>query len=136
VAPRSFRLPYAGMTNGGAQNRQAARALLTVASARVADFLPGCELCAAFDAEVVAPPLRDTAHAGALWGPGSDVLGYDTAQSTDHGWGPRLSVFAAQRHVAATRATLDAGLPFRGRPMRYGWDEVAVAHHVRVATLG
>jgi hypothetical protein len=104
----------------------------------VADFLPGRELCAAFHAEVVAPLLRNTPHAAALWGPGSDVLGYDTAQSTDHGWGLRLSVFVAERHVAATGATLDAGLPetFRGWPVRYGWDEVAVAHHVRVATLG
>jgi hypothetical protein len=101
----------------------------------MADFVPGQVLCAAFHAEVVAPLLSGIPHAAALWGTGSDVLGYDTAQSTDHGWGPHVQVFVAD--VPAARAILDDGLPstFRGWPVRYGWDAVPVQHHVRVATL-
>ena len=88
-------------------------------------------------AEVVGPLLRDVPHAAALWGTGSDVLGYDTAQSADHGWGPRMQVFVAESDVVGARAVLEARLPttFRGWPVRYGWDAVPVQHHVRVATL-
>ena len=103
----------------------------------MADFVPGQVLCAAFHAEVVAPLLDGMPHAAALWGTGSDVLGYDTVQSTDHGWGPHAQVFVAAADVAAARAAIAAGLPatFRGWPVRYGSDRVAVQHHVRVATL-
>ena len=78
-------------------------------------------------AEVVAPPVRGTAHAAALGGTGSDVLGYDTALSTDHGWGPRMQVFVAGSDVVGARAVLEADLPWRfaGWPVRYGWDDVA-----------
>ena len=103
----------------------------------MAEFVPGQVLCAAFHAEVVAPLLDGMPHAAALWGTGSDVLGYDTVQSTDHGWGPHAQVFVAATDVAAARAAIAAGLPatFRGWPVRYGSDRVAVQHHVRVATL-
>lgn len=37
--------------------------------------------------------MPDLAHSAALLGYGSDVLGYDTERSTDHGWGPRLILF-------------------------------------------
>ena len=57
----------------------------------MAEFVPGQVLCAAFYAEVVAPLLDGMPHAAALWGTGSDVLGYDTVQSTDHGWGPHAA---------------------------------------------
>jgi hypothetical protein len=82
------------------------------------------------------PLLGDLPHAAALWGTGSDVLGYDTAQSTDHGWGPRMQVFVAAADVARAQAAL-ADLPetFRGWPVRYGWDAVPVQSHVRVSTL-
>jgi hypothetical protein len=99
------------------------------------EFVAGRVLAAAFHAEVVGPLLDGLPHAAALWGTGSDVPGYDTAQSTDHGWGPHLQVFVAD--VPAARAILDDGLPstFRGWPVRYGWDAVPVQHHVRVNTL-
>jgi Domain of unknown function (DUF4037) len=101
-------------------------------------FVPGVELSRAFYEEVVAPLLAGEEHAAALLGTGSDVLGYDTVRSTDHGWGPRMQLFVDDDRVAAVRESIDAGLPeeFRGWPTRYGWDEVAVSHHVDVAPLG
>lgn len=56
-------------------------------------FIPAAELSAAFYAEVVRPLLDRRPHSAALLGWGSDVLVYDTERSTDHGWGPRLTVF-------------------------------------------
>lgn len=101
------------------------------------DFAAGRELSSAFYAEVVAPLLHHRQHAAALLGWGSDVLGFDTAVSTDHGWGPRMHVFVAASDVDAVRRDLDASLPeqFRGWPVRFGWDGVPVQHHVRVSTL-
>ena len=72
-----------------------------------------------------------------MWGTGSDVLGYDTAQSTDHGWGPHVLVFVVATDVAAVRTAIGPGLPatFRGWPVVYGSDRVPFQHHVRVTTL-
>jgi hypothetical protein len=100
----------------------------------MAEFVAGRVLAAALHAEVVGPLLHNVPHAAALWGTGSDVLGYDTPQSTDHGWGPRMQVFVED--VARAEAAL-ADLPetFRGWPLRYGWDAVPVQGHVRVTTL-
>ena len=57
------------------------------------EFLPGVDLARRFYHEAVRPLLADRPHAAARLGPGSDVLGFDTARSTDHDWGPRLEVF-------------------------------------------
>ena len=103
----------------------------------MARFVPGLELARAFYGEAVAPLIGDTPHAAALVGWGSDVLGYDTPRSTDHGWGPRLQVFVASDDVAPLQAAIEANLPaeFRGWPTRFGWDAVPVTHHVTVTTL-
>jgi hypothetical protein len=101
-------------------------------------FTTGADLSGAFYAEVVRPLLHGDAHSAALLGWGSDVLGYDTQRSTDHGWGPRLIVFLDDaRSVRAVAAGLDGQLPdsFRSWPVRYGWDDVAATHHVTVTTL-
>ena len=101
-------------------------------------FLPGAQLSAAFYAEVVRPLLAGRPHAAALLGWGSDVLGYDTERSVDHGWGPRVQVFLDDPGEAEeVRRLLAARLPerFRGRPVRYGWDDVPVTHHVTVTSL-
>jgi hypothetical protein len=101
-------------------------------------FVPGAELSARFYADAVRPLLGDLPHAAALLGWGSDVLGYDTPRSTDHGWGPRVHVFLDDADdVERVRADLDDGLPerFQGRPVRFGWDATAVTHHVTVTTL-
>jgi hypothetical protein len=103
----------------------------------VDDFVSGRELSSAFYAEVVSPLLHCRRHSAALLGWGSDVLGFDTEVSTDHGWGPRMHVFVAESDVDAVRRDLNAGLPerFRGWAVRFGWDTVPSQHHVRVDTL-
>jgi hypothetical protein len=100
-------------------------------------FVPGRELAGALYAEVVAGLVGDVPHAAALLGWGSDVLGYDTTRSTDHGWGPRLQVFVAPADVEPVASMIDRGLPgrFRGWPVRFGWDDVPARHWVDVVTL-
>ncbi|MEP6851445.1 MAG: DUF4037 domain-containing protein [bacterium] len=103
-------------------------------------FVPGAELSGAFYREAVRPLLDGRSHAAALLGWGSDVLGYDTARSTDHGWGPRLLILLGQgtdpAQAAALSAELDERLPesFHGWPVRFGWDNTPVRHHVAVDT--
>ena len=100
---------------------------------RVGTFESGIELNAAFYAEVVAPILSPWAHSAGLLGWGSEILGFDTERSTDHGWGPRLRVFVEPPDVVSAQAAIDAALPseFRSRPVTYGWDGVAAEHRVR-----
>jgi hypothetical protein len=103
----------------------------------VPNFEPALELNRGFYDEAVAPLLEALPHAAARLGFGSELLGFDTERSTDHGWGPQLQVFVDASLVAQSAALIDAGLPetFRGWPVRYGWDAVAVKHHVQVSTL-
>ena len=101
------------------------------------DFVSGVDLARMFYIEAVRPLIEERAHSAARLGSGSEVLGFDTHRSTDHGWGPQLHVFVAASEVDATRAAIDSGLPaeFQGWPVRFGWDECAVQHHVSVLTL-
>jgi hypothetical protein len=101
-------------------------------------FVPAAALSRAFHAEVVAPLLGSRPHGAALLGWGSDVLGYDTERSTDHGWGPRLLVLLDDEGaVDDVGGAVSAGLPerFRGWPVRYGWDGAEPTDHVTVTTL-
>ena len=102
------------------------------------DFIPGLELARAFYEDVVSEILGDTPHAAGRIGWGSDVLGFDTERSADHGWGPRLQVFVSREDVQAVKQAVDSSLPtdFRGWPTRFGWDDVPVSHHIDVDTLG
>lgn len=60
-------------------------------------FIPGAELSRGYFHEVVEPILDSEfpclRYAAALIGYGSEVLGLDTALSTDHNWGPRFLIF-------------------------------------------
>ena len=102
------------------------------------DFIPGLDLAQAYYEEVVAAIVGPTTHSAAAVGWGSDIIGFDTERSTDHGWGPRLHVFVAAADVEPLAARIDKQLPdeFRGWPTRFGWDDHPVQHHVTVVTLG
>ncbi|MDU0290506.1 DUF4037 domain-containing protein, partial [Saccharothrix longispora] len=119
-------------------------------------FLPGLELSRRFYREAVEPLVRahfgEVPHSAALIGPGSEVLGFDTERSADHGWGPRLQLFLDPDDPRAgdVRAALSEHLPtvFLGYPTHFagGDDEGAsavmahtdgpVAHRVEVTDLG
>ncbi|MFF0296655.1 DUF4037 domain-containing protein [Kitasatospora sp. NPDC004614] len=88
-------------------------------------FVPGLELAAALYEDAVRPLLESAyprlRYAAARIGPGSEVLGFDTARSADHDWGPRLQLFLtpedAERHGPAITALLAERLP----PQIRGW---------------
>ena len=102
------------------------------------NFVSGIDLARMFYIEVVRPLMEGRVHSAARLGSGSDVLGFDTPRSTDHGWGPRLHIFVAASEVDAVRAVIDSSLPeeFHGWPVYFGWDKVAAQHHVNVAPFG
>ena len=100
-------------------------------------FVPGRELSAAFYADVIGAAVADVPHAAGLLGWGSDVLGYDTERSTDHGWGPRLQLFVESSDIDEITGRVDRAIPesFRGWPTHFGWDQVASRHWVEVWTV-
>lgn len=92
-------------------------------------FIKGLALSSEFYINVVGPCLREgfprlVFSIGRL-GCGSDVLGFDTAMSTDHDWGPQVDVFVSEAdHMTfadAVRAYLNSHLPrrFRGYPVAF-----------------
>lgn len=74
-------------------------------------FVPGLELSRRFYWEAVRPILDDgfpgLFHAAAHIGPGSDVLGFDTEMSTDHGWGPSVTIFLRPDEISRANAISD-----------------------------
>src|ERR1041385_8225479 len=65
------------------------------------EFVPGLKLCRLFYQKEIRPildkELPRLRHSAALIGWGSEVLGFDTALSRDHHWGPRLLLFLNKR---------------------------------------
>ena len=116
------------------------------------DFIPGLQLSEAFYREAVAPIL-DAAfpgliYAAALIGAGSDVLGYDTERSTDHGWGPRCWLFLPDTGDETSQAAIDRVLrdqlpqTFRGYQTHFSrgaagalTPDAPARHEVRIASL-
>ena len=120
-------------------------------------FVPGLELSRIFYEEVVRPILDrhvpGLVHGAGRLSSGSDVLGFDTPRSMDHGWGPRTSLFLAEADYSRPLAdriirVLGDELPFevRGFPIhlahnRDGTDVMAhsttrpIAHGVSVTTV-
>ena len=121
------------------------------------DFIKGRELSRHFYEEVVGPILSthfgDIRHTACLIGHGSEVLGYDTEESMDHEWGPRLQVFLSdndwthRRDEVEERLQLELPRTFRGfstsfsEPdeegvrIRVDIDDGPVRHSVRISTL-
>ncbi len=77
------------------------------------------ELCRRFYFEAVRPTLEaqfpGLPHSAAHLGRGSDVLGFDTPQSMDHHWGPKVDIFLEpgdhSRHASDIDAILRGSLP-------------------------
>jgi hypothetical protein len=104
---------------------------------RMPGFVHAQELSAGFYTDVVAPAVGSTSHAAGLLGLGSDVLGYDTARSMDHDWGPRVVVLVDEHEVEPVLKRVEAALPvkYRGFRVRFGSSTHAVEHRVTVASL-
>jgi hypothetical protein len=95
-------------------------------------FVPGLELSGVLYEISVKPILAtrfaDLPYSAALIGRGSEVLGFDTPQSMDHDWGPRLMLFLDQASHAWRKKidqVLRQELPstIRGYPTRYARHE-------------
>jgi hypothetical protein len=115
-------------------------------------FVPGLELSRALyeaTAPILARHFPDLAYGAGRLEAGSEVLGFDTARSMDHDWGPRLDVFPAEKdhapeRAAAIRRILAEELPFAvlGVPTHLKGGLVTrttarpADHGVAVATLG
>ncbi|TDQ05171.1 DUF4037 domain-containing protein [Labedaea rhizosphaerae] len=104
-------------------------------------FTPGLELSALLYGEAVRPLLDryfpGLPHTAALIGPGSEVLGYDTARSTDHDWGPRLQLFLTPDdlavHGTAISTVLATELPPRIAGYPTNFVAVGGTHHMEPA---
>jgi hypothetical protein len=75
------------------------------------DFLPGLDLSEAFYEKAVKPVIDEhfpeLVYSAARIGKGSDVLGYDTPQSMDHDWGPKLQIFLDDSDYGALKEEID-----------------------------
>jgi hypothetical protein len=115
------------------------------AIAMTVDFIPGLELSGLFYQEIIKPILDEhfdsLQYSAALIGAGSEVLGFDTAMSCDHDWGPRLKLFLNERdfsdNAKAIEETLQRYLPnrFRGFPVQWTIDGPAKNHCVELLTI-
>jgi hypothetical protein len=117
-------------------------------------FTNGLTLNQLFYEEIVAPLLKshfpELPYSAALIGWGSDVLGYDDLQSTDHNWGVRFQLFLAEQdfeqHRNLINGLLDQHLPteFRGYPTAFeivgNADQLrepgSLKHNIEVETTG
>jgi hypothetical protein len=96
-------------------------------------------------AQFLARHFQTLVYAAARLDGGSDVLGFETAISRDHGWGPRLTLFLHETDFRAVgdtvRAGLEAALPetITGVPTRFPQPTAdrpdAVGHGIRVDTI-
>jgi hypothetical protein len=89
-----------------------------------AHFVAGKELSREL-AAIVEPVLRElvprTPLALAFIGAGSDVLGYDTARSMDHDWGPRLTIVVAEDERAAVSRRISESIDLLLPPVVSGF---------------
>jgi hypothetical protein len=74
------------------------------------EFIPGLKLGELFFDEAIKPILEKhfsgLQYSAALIGSGSEILGFDTAMSSDHHWGPRAMLFLSEADFAQRRDAL------------------------------
>ncbi len=74
-------------------------------------FINGLDLSEIFYLEAVKPLLEqhypNLTYSAGLLGAGSEILGFDTEQSTDHDWGPRLMLFLREEDHAKLKQELN-----------------------------
>jgi len=74
-------------------------------------FIPGLELSETFFRSAVQPILKEkfpqVKYSAARLGYGSDVLGFDTPISMDHGWGPKLTIYVSKENYKTYHDQLD-----------------------------
>jgi hypothetical protein len=95
-----------------------------------AKFIKGLELSERYFVEVIQPLLAanfpDLCYSATRLGTGSDVIGFDTAQSRDHDWGPRATLFLSGEDLERKGPQIDQmfrdNLPteFLGYPTNFG----------------
>ena len=84
------------------------------------EFIPGLKLSEHFYTEVIQPSMAKKfpklVYSAARLGWGSDVMGFDTAMSMDHGWGPKMTLFLDEQDYNSYHQLLDdyfaENLPF------------------------
>ena len=121
------------------------------------NFIPGLKLSELFYREAAKPILEthfpEVSYSAGLLGWGSEVLGYDDVQSSDHHWGPRFFLFLSaldhETHKSAIAEALRQNLPHRirgyatsfGEPdevgvrLRKETDEGPVNHMIHIETI-
>jgi len=94
-------------------------------------FTPGLKLSELLFEQAVRPILERRSpglvYSAALIGRGSEVLGFDTPQSMDHDWGPRLMLFLPEEGFEECRDRLDRALS-RELPPTIGGIQVDLAY--------
>ncbi|MFX1367425.1 MAG: DUF4037 domain-containing protein [Promethearchaeota archaeon] len=119
-------------------------------------FMKGLDLSQVFYEEAVKPLLEsefpNLAYSAGHLGAGSDVLGFDTEQSMDHDWGPKLLIFLGEKDYEKYRESLDTflghNLPteVRGFSINFGYhddgtivmqpsDDRPLNHEVKIVTI-
>ena len=101
-------------------------------------FVKGLQLCQHFYTECVQPLLAahfpNVPYSAARIGHGSDVLGFDTPQSMDHDWGPKLNLFLRDEDLATLQSEIDwclrENLPYtiRGFTTNFGHHDDGTAN--------
>ena len=74
-------------------------------------FVKGLDLCQSFYEEAVGPLMAThfphLPYSAARIVGGSDVLGFDTPQSMDHDWGPRMMLFLDETDFESQKSRVD-----------------------------
>ena len=112
-----------------APNKKTAKKKRSPKAAQLPAFVPGLELCEGFFHDVVEPLMQEhfpgLPYSAGLVGHGSDVLGFDSATSMDHNWGPHVDFFLSPLDYLANWRQIDLMLrtklpyEYRGFPTHF-----------------